>query len=149
VEVGPVNAQGSSVTVTSTVDLPRYASTAGSRLFIPVLPAGRWEHVPVEGDRPREQRVFIAPFRMSSVDTVVVVPPSGYRIEAAPDSVALDADFGRYASHATATGDGTITFVRQSATTRRTLPPEAFEAYRQHTRTVARSDRAQLVLVRE
>ena len=149
VEVGSVNAHGSSVTVTSSVDLPRYASAAGSRLFIPVLPAGRWEHVPEEGDRPREQRVFIAPFRMSSVDTVVVTPPPGYRIEAAPDSVQIDAPFGRYVSHATASGDGTITYVRESATTRRTLPPEAFATYRQHTRTVARSDRAQLVLVRE
>jgi hypothetical protein len=135
-------------TLPVTVDLARYASSTGSRLFVPLPLAERWTHVPapVTG---RTQPVVLSPYPYADTDTIRYRLPDGYAVEALPDSVVAQTDFARYKAHAEVQSDGIVRYVRHLTLRATRLPAEQYAAYRRFAQTVARADRAQMVLVKQ
>jgi len=129
-------------------DLPRVATVAGSRMFVPLTIVGRWTYVPRAGsssDRHIPVRTGIYPY--VDVDSTTFVLPDGYAIESLPDSAALSTRAGSVRAYATDAGDGTVTYVRKITVTDAELPPDAYGDLRALYQSIAREGREQMVLV--
>lgn len=136
------------VVLPMTLRLPRFAARTGQRLFLPLVLMEGWTDVPPAVE-PRTQPVAYFAYPFADADTVRFVLPEGFRVEALPEPVALDAAFGAYRAEATLGADGVLVFRRRFAVTEATLPPEQYAAFRDFLARVAQADRARAVLVRE
>lgn len=131
------------------LQLPRYASSTGSRLFVPLNLMERWSHVPPHPEEPRTQPIHFFLYAFADADTVTYMPPDGYTVEAMPDPVHIETDFAHYEARVAAHADGTFTYTRRFEATEPVLPASAYDAFRNFLHRVAQADRAQLVLVQE
>lgn len=143
-----VNAYRDTVRLPVRLNLSRYASSTGRRLFVPLNLMQRQESVPQKMDRARTQPVRTFPYSFTDVDSVRYALPSGYRVEAVPDPVSVTESFATYVATATDLGD-TLVYRRRLVWRDETLPPSKYEDVRSFLETVARADDAQAVLVEE
>lgn len=130
------------------LNVPRFATRAGDRLFFQPNVMERRRSVPVPVDE-RKQEVVTSTYRYVDVDSITYVLPPNYRIEAMPDEVAIDEDFGRYEMRITQRGDGKLDFYRRLELRETTLPPEAYDVYRTFIDGIVRADRSQVVLIKQ
>lgn len=128
------------------VRVPRYAALAGSRLFVPLV-LERWTAIP-EAVTARTQPVEFFPYPFEDVDTLAFALPAGYRVEAVPAAVEVEAPFARYEVRASVDGR-TLRVVRRFVARGTTMAPEQYADVRRFAQRVAEADRAQAVLVRE
>jgi hypothetical protein len=84
------------------------------------------------------------------VDEVTFNLPEGFTVEALPDSVALDFDFGSYSAVISPSEDGTsLTYVREIAMNPATIPADEFESFRETMNDIWASDNNQVVIVKK
>jgi hypothetical protein len=129
------------------LDVETFANKLGSRLmFHPNLLERGQSYVPADEDR--EQPVYIR-YAYHDVDELTFNIPEGFSIEAAPDSLNIDFDFGSYSAKITPSDDGrSFHYYREIVMTPKILPADKFENYRDIMNNIWKSDNSQLVLVK-
>jgi transglutaminase-like putative cysteine protease len=148
VDFADVDAYRDTVSLPIQLDLPRYASKTGSRLFLPLNLTQRWEGVPSEMDAPRTQSIHAVPYPFVDVDSIRYELPEGYDVEATPEPVSVETDFATYEATVTRE-EGALVYRRRLEWRTKTLAPEQYEAFRSFRQEIARADQAQAVLVKE
>jgi len=128
------------------LDVETFANELGSRLmFHPNLLERRQSYVPADDDR--KQPVYIRQ-AYHDVDELTFNIPEGFTIEAAPDSVNLDFEFGNYSAKITPSDDGrALHYYREIVMTPGIIPPDKFEIFRDTMNSIWKSDNSQVVLV--
>ena len=133
-----------SVTIPFSLDLPRYASKSGKRLFVPTNLMHPKVYVPSEDDMPSE--AIRLSYAYYDEDEIRFALPEGYSVEALPESVNLETPFSKYqAIHEVE--EGVIVYKRILEFMDREIEPVMHGEYRDFLTRVARADRAQVVLV--
>jgi hypothetical protein len=124
-----------------------FANKLGSRLmFHPNLLERGQSYVPADEDR--EQPVYIR-YAYHDVDELTFNIPEGFSIEAAPDSLNIDFDFGSYSAKITPSDVGrSFHYYREIVMIPKILPADKFENYRDIMNKIWKSDNSQLVLVK-
>jgi hypothetical protein len=83
------------------------------------------------------------------VDELTFNLPEGYVVEAIPDSISLEFDFGNYSAAINPSEDGTsLTYVREIAMKPATMQPDEFESFRDIMNQIWKSDNNQVVIVK-
>jgi hypothetical protein len=127
------------------LEVPKYASKGGKRLFISPNPINQLTYVPREIEErrlPIENR-----YAFSDVDIVTIEIPEGYEVESIPEeNLTIENDFGKY----------TIKFEQKenkliyTRTMERKLfffPKERYNDYRDFLKVISKADRMKVVLV--
>jgi hypothetical protein len=148
IDLQGVTARENSLTYTINSRLPRFASSMGSRLFVPLSPTGRSRTVPPVAEPERDVPFVFHAYPITVVDTTTYRVPDGYAVEALPDSVAHDTPFASFSAHVERTEDG-FRQVRRMIYQQTEIPVEHHERHRALLTAQARHDRAQVVLVKE
>ncbi len=134
------------ITLPIKLELPRFASRSGTRLFLRPNLMERWPNVPEEV-KERRQPVELD-YAFLDTDTISYRLPTGFAIEATPAPVALTTSFGSY--HAASTlCDNRLEYVRRLEIRETRLPATQYEAYRKFIADIVKADHAQIVLVRQ
>ncbi len=141
-----VEARNPEITLAYKLDMPRYASQSGPRMFIRQNLMERWSRVPPEV-KNRTQPVDLS-YAYVDVDSISYQIPTGYAIEAAAPPVLIEKPFGSY-SGTSELRDGVLNYVRRLEILYSRLPAEQYAAYREFIGDVVKADRAQVVLVRK
>lgn len=113
------------------VELPRYATTTASRLFLSIGLSQSLSAVPAASDEPRTQPVH--PFTPPGVyaDSVTYTLPAGYTVEALPEGTTLETPFATYTVSIHHNADKQeIAYHRRLELTDATLAPDMYERYR-------------------
>ncbi len=76
------------------MELTKYASRSGSRLFVPLNMASRWNHVPQKTDHRKYKIYKNAEF--INIDTAQYSLPEGYQIEVLPQKKEINTKYGKY-----------------------------------------------------
>lgn len=129
------------------LDVETFANKLGSRLmFQPNLLERGQAYVPADDDR--KQPVYIR-YAYHDIDELTFNIPEGYSIEAAPDSLNIDFDFGSYSAKITPSDDGrTFHYYREIVMTPEIIPADKFDNYRDIMNNIWKSDNSQVVLVK-
>jgi len=139
-----VGDQSLQIEETLLVDLPRFASVSGTRIFFQPNLTNR------NATAPKERKTRKTPVRFSfprsDIDTLLYILPRGSVCEALPAPVTMDASFGTFRSSAVALGDSAILYTRRFDVLQNEIPPDKFQEYARFMREVARADRAQAVV---
>ena len=142
-----IDAREPDVALPVTLELPRYASATGSRLFLrPNLMERSSMTLPPTD--VREQPVEMA-YAFCDADTIRYTLPEGFRVEAMPREVVLEKPFGRYAAQVAVEEDGVLVYARHLEITEAEIPAKQYADVRAFFQQVAQADRAQVVLVQE
>jgi transglutaminase-like putative cysteine protease len=136
-----------SANLTLDLDVETFANKIGSRLmFYPNMLERRDNFVSV--DENREQPVYIRS-AYHDVDELTFNIPDDFSVEATPDSVALEFEFGSYSAKITPSDDGkTLYYHREIAMNPDVIPASEFESYREIMNAIWKSDNNQVVLVK-
>lgn len=128
------------------LEVPKYAARGGKRMFISPNPINQLTYVPREmTDRklPIETR-----YAFSDIDIVTIDIPEGYEVESVPqEALTVENDFGKYEIKFEQKGNQLI-YTRKMERKLFTLPKERYEEYRKFLKTVTKTDKMKVVLVR-
>jgi transglutaminase-like putative cysteine protease len=129
-----------------TLELPRFASRSGTRLFLrPNLMERLTETPPAVKDRKQPVDLDYA---FVDTDTISYRLPDSFAVEAMAAPVDIKTPFGRYEASATFR-EGAVEYVRRLEMRGGLYPANLYEAYRQFRNDIARADNMQIVLVRK
>ncbi len=125
--------------------MPRFASRAGKRLFIPINPINPFDRAPGKMNSRRFPLVSRSGF--VHVDTIFLHYPPDFQLESLPEGpVQLEEEYASYRAEVVP-GAGKATYIRRFEMRPFHLPAEQYEAFRNFLAEVARADKAKLVLV--
>ncbi|NJN78681.1 MAG: hypothetical protein HC803_10460 [Saprospiraceae bacterium] len=127
------------------LEVPKYASKGGKRLFISPNPINQLTYVPRELENrllPIENR-----YAFSDVDVVTIEIPEGYEVESIPENnLMIENDFGKYAITFEQKGNQLI-YTRTMERKLFLFPKERYNDYREFLKVVSKADRMKVVLV--
>lgn len=125
-------------------DIPKFASKAGTRLFVPLNAYDTYDNVPPVAEK-RHQPVVRENGYIES-DSVVIALPEGYTVESIPKAVIdLDTEMGSY--HVTIVpAPGQLIYRRQLSIKPFRLPAERYPEWRDFCRQLAQFDSMKVVL---
>lgn len=125
--------------------LPGYASRAGSRLmFQPNVLEPKRSTLP---DNPARSQPIRLPYAYADTDSLVFHLPEGFQVEAFPEPVDIETDFGRY--RATIRVHEThLVYLRELVYWTDRLPADRYADYSRFVNRVAVADQARVVLQR-
>ena len=129
-----------------TIKVPRYASKAGKRLFIPlnkVNPLG----MSLSKDSDRVHPVALSQ-TFKETDQIILQLPEGYTIESLPKPTALESPYGTYTTTLEVV-DQTIVFKRNLTLPAQQVPAAEYEQLRAFLKAILKADSAKMVLVEE
>jgi transglutaminase-like putative cysteine protease len=141
-----IEARHADINISFRLEMPRFASRSGSRMFLRPNLMERWSRVPPEV-KNRTQPVDLSSAFLD-VDSVSYQIPSGYAIEAAPPPASIETPFGSYRA-ASELRNGVLAYSRRLEILQNRLPAEQYAAYRAFIGDVVKADRAQVVLIRK
>ncbi|MEL6864427.1 MAG: DUF3857 domain-containing protein [Bacteroidota bacterium] len=128
------------------LQVPRYASKAGKRLFVPLNCLNPFDEVP-PADAQRQRAIVVRDAYLER-DSFEIVLPEGYEVESMPNaSVDLSTDYGQYRLQIEKTEEGLRCF-RHLEFKAVELPTTAYSDFRDFYKTVAKMDKTKLVLVK-
>ena len=140
-----VKGRQNEINIPFSLDLPRYASKSGKRLFVPTNLFRTSVWIPQSEDIPAD------PVKLSYAYTddeeVHFELPQGYTIEAMPRDVEIETPFGMYRATHTSPEEGQLVYERRLEFKTRIIQPAMYGEYRDFMKQVARADRSQIVLV--
>lgn len=138
------------VVFTETVDIEAtsFASLSGDRILFTVNAFNNNGYVP---DRYRNRKL---PFKIQrgyfDEDEITVQMPNGYTIEAMPNEKTIDSEFGTYkVSYIANNKNNTVIFNRSLLLKKGKYPKEKYADYRDFRKEIARTDNAQIVLIKK
>ncbi|MFX0557434.1 DUF3857 domain-containing protein [Maribacter sp. CXY002] len=138
------------VVFTEKVDLEasNFASLSGDRILFTVNAFNNSGYIP---DRYRNRKL---PFEIQrgyfDEDEIIINLPAGYDIEAMPNEKIVDSVFGTYKVSFMAKGvDNTVLYKRSFLLKKGQYPKEKYADYRDFRKEIAKTDNAQIVLVKK
>ncbi len=134
-------------TVDFNITVPRYASKAGKRVFVPINNLNPFTDVP----EAEEKRIH--PIKIENdyheKDEYVFDLPEGYKVESVPDEkTLLESEFGKFLLELKVT-DKTITVTRSLDIFAVELPASDYNKLRDFYKKIAQLDAAKMVLVKK
>ncbi len=144
--VSGVEEHAQMVTIGLEATMPYFGNASGSRVFFqPDLPQkDLMPSVDCDGRRSPIRTGF--PYVIT--DSIRYSLPPGYRPEALPPPVELNASFGRYRSSTSALNDSTLLHARSLEIRGPEVPAARCEEYVKFVRDMAKADKAQAVVVK-
>ncbi|MEO0858108.1 MAG: DUF3857 domain-containing protein [Bacteroidota bacterium] len=142
-----VDTRSDTLQLTASLDVARFASSMGSRLFVQPSRLLHTPSVPSETEQRLHPIRFAHPYL--DTDEVTLQLPEGYGIEVLPEPVALDTEFGRFETRADLSDDGALRFMRTLEIRARELPASAYDDVRAFFAAVERAGTEQVVLRKE
>ncbi|MBX2821487.1 MAG: DUF3857 domain-containing protein [Rhodothermaceae bacterium] len=140
-----VQGRQAEIKIPFSLDLPRYASKSGKRLFVPTNLFRTTVSVP-EGEYIPNDPVKLA-YAYADEEDVLFALPAGYTVEAMPENVEFETPFSVYRATHTQTEEGAVEYKRTIEFKTRVIQPAMYGEYRDFLKKVARADRSQIVLV--
>lgn len=141
-----INQKNISVSIPCKLQLAKYASMAGSRLLFRPNLMEQWKNVPDKVEE-RTQPVKLA-YTYLDIDSINYQIPTGYKIEAMPEDIHVEKDFGLYSASFSANGNNMLIYKRRLEFRKKFLPPGLYDEYRNFIKAIVKSDRSQVVLVK-
>ncbi len=126
------------------IEVPRYASKAGKRIFVPLNGLNPLGQVPEKMDE-RKQSIFLSRSRVYE-DSIRILLPKELAIEALPDAVDINSSFGSYHQKAEVDGDYLI-YTKRLLIRKGNYEPTAYEEFRNFFKQVSRAENGKLVLL--
>jgi len=127
--------------------ISRFGLCSGKRIFFnPAL-----VHRETAGDIPPEsERHFPVYYRYpyTFIDSVIIKLPGNYQLEAAPEVIEMNTDFGHYSS-SYSLSDNVLKFERRMRINQTLIQPEVYETYLSFMRRAVKNDNSKFVLSRE
>ncbi len=121
-----------------------FASTMGTRLFVPINKHNQTTFVPQQMDT-REEDIWIKrPY--TEVDTSVYHIPDGFAVESLPETVELEEGFGKYRL-AIQVVDQRIQVIREMQIIKGIYPASNYDQLRTFYKKINQADRGKFVLV--
>ncbi|UCF63690.1 MAG: DUF3857 and transglutaminase domain-containing protein [bacterium] len=124
----------------------KFGIRSGKRIFFnPAM-----VHRETAGDIPLEsERNFpiYCDFPFTFLDSLIIILPAGFQLEAAPDVLDLKTNFGHYVSSYTITNN-ILKFKRMMRIEQKLIEPEAYEEYLSFIRRAVKNDNSKFVLSR-
>ncbi|SFD35349.1 DUF3857 domain-containing protein [Spirosoma endophyticum] len=140
---------GAIPSVTENLDLTvrRWATTSGTRLFLPLnLMSALGQATPLT--QPRKAPVDLgSSYDYEDSDTITYQLPKGYSPEYQIEPMTIESKFGRYSAKFAVDG-GQITYIRKVTMHRGRFPATAYAEWVDFRKKVAKADRAQMVFVK-
>lgn len=130
------------VAVEYELNIPRYASKAGKRLFIPFNMVNLYSDIPTSAARIYPLKVDVA---YTKQDTILIDLPAITTIESLPKSFELKSDFGAY-SIDFQVNDKQIQCLRRLVIHKMVIQPDRYEEWRKFCQQVAKKDKAKIVV---
>ena len=128
------------------VDVPRYASKAGKRLFVPLNKVNALSMaLPKEATRKNPVEI---PSGIHERDQLTFDLPEGYIVESLPKSATLTSDYGRYTT-TLKEEKGKVIYERALDIIAQEIPAEDYQDVREFLKKIAKEDNAKMVLVKE
>ncbi|MFT6937618.1 MAG: hypothetical protein ACJA1N_001922 [Saprospiraceae bacterium] len=128
------------------LEVPKYASKGGKRLFISPNPINQLTYIPREVKTrklPIENR-----YAFSDVDVVTIEIPDGYEVESIPEeNLTIENDFGKYAIKFEQK-ENQLIYTRTMERKLFSFPKERYTDYRDFLKAISKADRMKVVLVR-
>ncbi|MEO1713719.1 MAG: hypothetical protein AAFU60_10355, partial [Bacteroidota bacterium] len=128
------------------LEVPRYASKAGKRIFVPLNGLNPNSQVPEKMDE-RKQPIFLSRSRVFE-DSISIELPKELAIEALPDAVEINSPFGSYHQQTRVEGDYLI-YTKRLLIRKGNYDPSAYEEFRAFFKQVSRAENGKLVLLTE
>jgi hypothetical protein len=132
---------------TLSLSLRKWATTSGSRLFLPLNLLSVSAPLAASGRARVTELRLGADWDFTETDTLTVQLPPGYRPEFMPPPVQIEAKFGRYSALTRLERDKLV-YLRRWQMHRGRYAPADYPAWVDFRRQVSRADRTQLVLVK-
>ena len=127
------------------VQIDTYTTSSGERLLLAPNIFNKETHV------PKRYRNRISDFRIERgywyEDEYTITLPEGYKIEALPEPVEIENEYGHYKMRLDIK-DHTLHYYRSLLVKKGTYSKDAYDAYRKFKRTVAKTDNAKIVLIK-
>lgn len=129
------------------LEVARYASRGGKRLFVPLNAINPFTDIPPEV----EARKYPIQLKNNFIelDTIQINFPEGFEVESIPeDHFTTNSDFASYEIKVEQKGKQLL-YTRKLAVKAKTLPADNYEAFRQLFLDVAKKDKMKVVLVKK
>ncbi len=127
------------------LEVPKFASRAGKRLFLPLNPINVFDDVPPE--LATRTLPVVVPRSFVEADSILLRLPEGFQVESMPEEpFQVQSDFGEYRLEVSREG-GAVRVHRLFRMEAVERPPEAYEELRRFLKAVAKNDRRKMVLV--
>lgn len=134
------------LTETYNLDLRKYGSTTGNRLFFTPNMLNRPGLVPPKDEKRLSP--IIRRYNYMDIDTIVYKLPENYRLEFQPEPVEINSEFGEYRlSYEVNPDTNEMTYVRYIKVFKGKYPANAYGDFRNFWRKVTRADKSKLVLI--
>lgn len=128
------------------IQVPRYASKAGKRIFIPINKLNAMKTVPKKNKKRLHPITVKDAFQQT--DQIILNIPEGYNIESLPkESFELKTVFGDYSLQLEKV-DNTITCHRKLIIHSVTQPASDYELFRKFYKDMAKADNQKIVLIK-
>jgi transglutaminase-like putative cysteine protease len=135
------------ITLPVSLELPRFASVSGTRLFLRPNLMERRKYVPPVLAERRQPVNFN--YAYVDIDSIAYRLPPAFVVEAPLAPAKIETAFGSYQASADFQADGSLLYVRRLEMRVNRLPAEQYEEYRQFLANVVKADGGQVVLVRK
>lgn len=142
-----IDADAPIATVDFNITVPRYASKAGKRVFVPINKLNPFQEVP-EAEKERIHPVKIEN-DYHEKDAYIFDLPEGYKVESIPEeNTVLESAYGKYSLDLKVT-DKTVTVTRTLDIYAVELPATDYNKLRDFYKKIAQLDAAKMVLVKK
>jgi transglutaminase-like putative cysteine protease len=134
-----------SITENLALDLNRYISTSGKRLFFSLNLMNQMTYTSAVNDARSFDLVFDFPYK--DTDSIVFHIPWNYRLEFIPEPIRFDSDFGTYTMKVSRQ-DSTISYTRQLSRIKGRFSKDHYEDYRDFVQKIISTDKKKIVLIK-
>jgi hypothetical protein len=128
------------------INAQHYANISGKRIFITPNVFNRSPYK-FSGDEQRVMPIELGPV-YKDIDSVNIVIPEGYTLEAKPKDVELKSDFGKYSIRFNV-NENKINVIRVDEMYHKTYPATSFSAFAEYMNKINKADNGQLVFVKK
>ena len=133
-----------SIQIDMELNLPRYASSSGKRIFFAANLMNRSLVVPTKSEKRRTPIVIRNGY--TSSDSISFHFPESFRHELLPPVVHLETKFGEYHSEIKIDDRG-LHYIRRMKIIKGHFPPDAYDEYVDFYRKINKADNAKVVLL--
>jgi len=128
------------------VEVPRYASKAGKRLFVPLNKVNTLG-MALPKEETRKHPVAISS-GVHERDQITFTIPEGYTVESLPKSATINNEYGRYVT-TFQQDEGQVIYERALDIVAQEIPATAYQELRDFLKNIAKADNAKMVLIKE
>jgi len=128
------------------IDLPRYATNAGKRLFVPLNSINPFRNFLAK--KSNRIHPIAIPESYDEVDQIVFELPDNYQIENLPEPQTIDTPYGKYIT-TLEQKEQKIIYHRKLLIPAKEIPATDYQSLRDFFKAVSKQDSAQFVLVKK